>query len=359
MPDTDADILCLSTSFFPMPDAKPHPPDRPAFDDGRHQMGPLTDRRAVFELRTGALTTLERIERTQGRRAEALRVPDRLVRVMRDRYPDRDINPAGGAWDEVDGAVIGDVRVERPWHLLDVLPATLADDLAGFDAAANAEATAHASAVIDDADGPVILDPGATVGPLAVLQGPCYVGPRSVVMPHTLIRPNTVIGPVCKVAGEVGGTVFQGYSNKAHAGYLGDALVGEWVNLGAGTTASNLKNTYGQVRVTVEPGGEPQPTARQFVGPVLGDFVRTAIGTLIPTGAVIGTGCMLASTRYAPAAAPAFGFYVDEHGQQRRPYDFEKFLATAREMARRRDVVFSDAEVALLRDLHTGTATAG
>ena len=165
-------------------------------------------------------------------------------------------------------------------------------------------------------------------------------------------------------------TVIQGHSNKGHAGFLGHALVGEWVNLGADTTASNLKNTYGQVRVQLPSppgaggaGGErssaPSAAAEvaessglTFHGPILGDFVRTAIGTRLPTGAAIGTGVMLASARFAPKTAEAFGFYVDEHGQQRKLYDPDKLIETARAMMSRRGMDLGAAEEALLRALH-------
>src|SRR5690606_29763654 len=109
--------------------------------------------------------------------------------------------------------------------------------------------------------------------------------------------------PTCRIGGEVSHSIFQSFSNKTHGGYLGHALVGEWVNLGAATNASNLKNTYGSVRMQLAARGPREDTGLLQLGPILGDYVRTAIGTRIPTGAVIGTGCMISLSGFAPTFA--------------------------------------------------------
>ena len=107
--------------------------------------------------------------------------------------------------------------------------------------------------VLDAERGPIRIDRGAVIRPGAVICGPCSIGREAVVVDRALIKPDTVIGPVCKVGGEVGGTIFQGYSNKSHEGHLGDSWEGKWVNFGAGTSNSNLLNTYGEVTMQLEP----------------------------------------------------------------------------------------------------------
>src|SRR5699024_3671599 len=131
--------------------------------------------------------------------------------------------------------------------------------------------------------------------------------PRCVIQPHALIRRYAAIGPFCKVAGEVSFSILQGYVNKGHSGFLGHAVIGAWCNFGAGTTASNLKNTYGHVRLQLAGDAAPIDTARMFHGPVMGDFVRTAIVTRLSTGTVLGTGCMIATSGFAPRFAAPFG----------------------------------------------------
>lgn len=165
-------------------------------------------------------------------------------------------------------------------------------------------------AVLDASKGPVVLDQHCEIGANAVIQGPCYIGPHSQVMPLALIRPGTSIGPVCKVGGEVAASVVVGFSNKAHEGYLGDSYVGKWVNLGAGTTTSNLKNTYSPISVKM-PGGSYN-TGRRFLGSFIGDHVKTAIGTRLMAGSYVGFASMLAGSSIAPRFVPSYTFWTDK-----------------------------------------------
>ena len=140
--------------------------------------------------------------------------------------------------------------------------------------------------VFDVRHGVVVIDHGAEVRSGTRLEGPCYVGPGARVL-GGFIR-TSIIGPRAVVRGEVSSTIFHGYANKGHDGFVGHSVIGRWVNLGAGTTTSNLKNTYGTVRLSV--AGTPVDTGRQFLGSLIGDHAKTAIGTMLPTGTVIGTG---------------------------------------------------------------------
>src|SRR5262245_2505622 len=139
--------------------------------------------------------------------------------------------------------------------------------------------------VADTLHGPVVVDEQAMVTPVMGRERPCYSGPRSQIM-GAKIRGGTTIGPHCRIGGEVEASIVHGYSNKYHEGFLGHSYVGEWVNLGAGTHNSDLRNDYGEVTVTI--AGEPVATGLSKVGCFLGDHTKTGLGTLINTGTSVG-----------------------------------------------------------------------
>ncbi len=201
-------------------------------------------------------------------------------------------------------------------------------------------------AVIDATEGPVFIDSGATVRQHACVSGPAYVGRHSVIHPHTFIHGGTSIGPVCKIGGEVAASVFQGYSNKAHSGFLGHAYVGSWVNIGADTTNSNLKNTYGTVRVPIN--GQDVDTGLTFFGCIFGDHVKTGIQQAISTGSVFGFAANVAGSRILPHFVRSFTWLTDgglEDG------DAERLARTAAKAMERRDVTMTEAEHALFEKL--------
>jgi UDP-N-acetylglucosamine diphosphorylase/glucosamine-1-phosphate N-acetyltransferase len=166
-----------------------------------------------------------------------------------------------------------------------------------------------AGAVLNAEPGPILIRENATVEPLAYVEGPAVIGERSLVKVGARIRGSS-IGPVCKVGGEVEASVFQGYSNKQHDGFVGHSYVGEWVNLGANTNTSDLKNTYGEVRFYRSTEafleGKPEPSGQKFLGLTVGDFTKTGISTTFTTGAVVGVGCNLYGTELMPAWVPSF-----------------------------------------------------
>ena len=193
--------------------------------------------------------------------------------------------------------------------------------------------------VLDTRDGPIRLDDGVTVEPFTHLRGPAYVGAGSTLLGGRLTAVS--IGPVCKVHGEIEETVILGYGNKAHDGFLGHAYVGMWVNLGALTTNSDLKNNYGTVRVWTPDG--VVDTGRRKVGCLVGDHVKTAIGTLLNTGTVLDTGSNVFGGT-PPGYLPPFSW-----GAAERAYDLSAFLATAATVMGRRDVELTDGQRRLLR----------
>ena len=251
-----------------------------------------------------------------------------------------------------------------PWDILDHLEAALADDIAScgvppmtgdqmhvhgeHPVLLHPDAVVLPGVVADTTAGPVVVHEGATIRSNASLCGPCVIGPGSIVMDGSLIKSRTSIGPQCRVGGEVGGSILQGYSNKAHDGHLGDSILGRWVNLGAGTTNSNLLNTYTEVLVRLTPDSRMARTGRVFMGSIIGDHVKTAIGTRLMTGTTLGTGCMVASSTPPSTTLPAFTWLTDTGASQ---YRSDKFLDVARTVMARRSIELGAAEAAELQRL--------
>lgn len=205
-------------------------------------------------------------------------------------------------------------------------------------------------AVLDASEGPVLVGDDVAIMANAVVVGPASVGDGSVVRAGARIYGGTAIGPVSKVGGEVAGSVFEGWSNKQHDGFLGHSYVGSWVNLGAATDNSDLKNNYSSVRVTL--GDESIDTGSAFVGATIGGHTKTAIGTKLNTGTVLGVCCNVVCAGFPPKYVPSFswgtpGGFVE--------YDLERALETARVVMGRRSVELTAAEERVLRAVFEAT----
>ena len=196
--------------------------------------------------------------------------------------------------------------------------------------------------VLDASKGPIVVDAGASLGAHSVLVGPCFVGAHSRVKPMTQVREGTSVGPVCTVGGEVSQSIILGHSNKGHEGFLGHSYLGEWVNLGSGTTTSNLKNTYGEIRARV--GTDEVATGRQFLGSVIGDHGKTAILTRLMAGTYIGYGSMIAAAK-SPRFVPSYTFLTDGGAE---PYRIDKAIEVARRVMARRDRQLNAVDEALM-----------
>jgi UDP-N-acetylglucosamine diphosphorylase/glucosamine-1-phosphate N-acetyltransferase len=203
--------------------------------------------------------------------------------------------------------------------------------------------------VFDVRHGAVVLGPGVEVRHGSRLEGPLYAGPGTKLLGGFLRA--SVFGPECRVHGEVSTSVFLGYANKSHDGFIGHSVVGHWVNLGALTTTSNLKNTYGPVRLEV--AGRRIETGRQNLGTLFGDHAKTAIGTMLATGTVVSAGAHLFGPPTPPRYVPPFAW----GGQTEERLSADGFLRVAeRVMPRRGVAVTEELRRSLERTFARGTA---
>lgn len=206
--------------------------------------------------------------------------------------------------------------------------------------------------VIDTTGGPVVIDREAVITAFSRIEGPCYIGPQTQVF-GAKIRAGTTLGPQCRIGGEVECSIVQGHSNKYHDGFLGHGYVGEWVNLGAGTSNSDLRNDYG--KVSVWSAGELVNTGHTKVGCFLGDHCKTGLGALLNTGSSAGVFCnLLPSGGYLPRRLPSFTSWWN--GELRENVDLPAQLNTAGEVMRRRGQTFTDVHARFFHTLYHETA---
>lgn len=202
--------------------------------------------------------------------------------------------------------------------------------------------------VIDVEKGPVIIEDDTVVYPFSRIEGPSYIGRGCWILGANL-RGGVSLGPVCRVGGEVEESIIHGYSNKYHMGFLGHSYVGEWVNIGALTTNSDIKNDYSTVRVYVK--DEWMDTGTQKVGSFIGDHTKFSIGCLLNTGSVIGVACnLLTSGEPLPKYIPSFSWYF--RGRFSKGLGFDKTVEAERAMMARRGVEMTEARVKILRHIY-------
>ena len=236
------------------------------------------------------------------------------------------IVPAGEQWsgphEQGDAVEVDGLRLRGAYDLVTALERFLGEDCDDLRAAASTGipegslvlgdpadvvvlgAAVEPGVVFDVRHGAIVLEAGVEVRHGTRLEGPLYAGPRSKLLGGFLRA--SVLGPECRVHGEISSSVFLGYANKSHDGFIGHSVVGHWVNLGALTTTSNLKNTYGPVRLEV--AGSRIETGRQNLGTLFGDHAKTAIGTMLATGTVVSAGAHLFGPPTPPRYVPPFAW---------------------------------------------------
>lgn len=239
-------------------------------------------------------------------------------------------------------------------HHMAVLSENLEDRLARAEYRQQADgvflapgATLGAYVVTDTARGPIVVEPNASIGPYCYLSGPVHVGEAARVIEHSALKDAVSLGHTTKVGGEVEASTIEAYTNKQHHGFLGHSYLGSWVNLGAGTCNSDLKNTYGLV--CMEYQGRKVATGMQFLGCMIGDYAKTAINTSIFTGKTIGACSMIYG--FVTTNVPSFVNYARLFGQVSET-PVEVMIATQARMFKRRHVEQRPCDVQLLHDMY-------
>lgn len=205
-------------------------------------------------------------------------------------------------------------------------------------------ATVHPMVVLDAERGPVYIDEGVEVHPFSRIEGPCYIGKDSILL-GAKCREGNSIGPACRIGGELEESIIHGYSNKYHDGFIGHAYVGEWVNLGALTTNSDLKNDYSCVSVMLD-GRRSINTGSTKVGSIIGDHVKTSIGTFLNTGSYIGSMAIIMATgKPLPKFIPSFAWFLE--GIVTKGFGKGKLYETAGTAMGRRNCRWTEAEQAM------------
>ncbi len=202
-------------------------------------------------------------------------------------------------------------------------------------------------------DGPIFIDKDAEVMEGSHIRGPFYLGEHSQLKMAAKVYGATTIGPHCKVGGEVSNSVLQGYSNKGHDGFIGNTVLGEWCNLGADTNTSNLKNNYSQVRTYDYASGTMANTGLTFCGLIMGDHSKCSINTMFNTGTVVGVGANVFGGGFPPKHIPSFSWGGSEGFVE---YNFDKMIATARQVYARRGILLSDTIEKMLLNVFEMTA---
>lgn len=204
-------------------------------------------------------------------------------------------------------------------------------------------------AFINTRMGPVYIGRNSEIQECVVLRGPVAIGPSCRVRAGARLLPGVNLGESTRVGGEISNTVFIGYSNKQHDGFLGDAVIGQWCNLGAGCVASNLKNDYSEIRLWSYSQQRFAKTGLQFCGLIMADHCKAGINTMFNTATVVGPGCNIHGAGFPRPYVPAFS---DGGAQGLTRVIFKKFLTTATEMMRHRGIEITDPDRSILQYLY-------
>ena len=202
-----------------------------------------------------------------------------------------------------------------------------------------------AGCIIDASSGPIIIDKNAMIDIGSLIKGPAYIGENVTINPGSKLIGNISLGKFSKVGGELSNVIIQGYSNKQHDGFLGNSFIGEWVNLGANSNNSNLKNNYSNVRVKLSLNKSVN-TNKQFIGCFIGDYSRAGISTMLNTGTVINFGANIYGSGFQSNFIESFAWGKDDK------VDLDKFLETVKIMKQRRGEEISESEKLFMIELY-------
>lgn len=204
------------------------------------------------------------------------------------------------------------------------------------------------AATLNTTDGPIYLAKDAEVMEGSMIRGPFVLGEHATIKMGSKIYGGTSIGEHCKIGGEVSNSLFQGYSNKGHDGFVGNALIGEWCNIGADSNTSNLKNNYGKIRTYNYAIGKEEQTDLQFMGLTMGDHSKCGINTMFNTATVVGVSSNVFGAEFPAKFIPSFAW----GGSSFVAFEFDKAVEASNNMMGRRGLSLSSEDLALLRHIY-------
>ncbi len=196
--------------------------------------------------------------------------------------------------------------------------------------------------IINAETGPVYIGKDTEVMEGCLLRGPLALCDHAALKMGAKVYGATTLGPGCKAGGEINNAVFFANSNKGHDGFLGNAVIGEWCNLGADTNCSNLKNNYGEVKIWDEHHNKSVATGLQFCGLMMADHAKCGINTMFNTGTIAGVSCNVFGSGFPEKFIPSFSWGGSEG---MATYSFDRAMDAARRMMARRNIILSDAAV--------------
>jgi len=385
-------------------------------DESREQMLPLSYTRPVAEIRTGIYTIRERWEKLLKGKASyitseyltdrfpmhieddnivingALMPNDRLVRLMEQLEPNEALMDQGNliaarlnskqfehllndeSIEEISGIELVEtpfIHLAYPWDLFLFLRATIEYDfdlvthgrtsqsipsnnqVISSDAIFLEEGAQVTCSILNAQSGPIYIGKDAQVMEGSIIRGPVTIGEGSIVKMGSKIYGPTAIGPDCRVGGELKEVVMLGHSNKAHDGFLGNSIIGEWCNLGAGTTVSNLKNNYSNVRMWDHSTQSMRDTGLQFLGLVMGDHSKAGIQSMFNTGTIVGAACNIFGEGFPPKFIPSFSWGGASGLVTHR---IEEAMETANRVMARRHVPFTETDEKIFRNVYNLSA---
>lgn len=257
--------------------------------------------------------------------------------------------------------------ITRPWHIFSLNGKAISDDFQLITNNRKSEPLSHTNrytgienifieegaivefSTINATSGPVYIGKGAEIMENCAIRGPFVLGEQSTLKMGAKIYGPTTIGPHCKVGGEVNNTVFFGYSNKAHDGFIGNSVISEWCNLGADTNNSNLKNTYDLVRIWSYVENHFVSTELQFCGLIMGDHSKTAINTMLNTGTVVGVSANIFGEGFPRNYIPSFSW---GGASGFKKFDLQKAIHVAGLVCERRGVILSEVDIEIFKTLY-------
>ena len=352
-------------------------------DDGWRNLLPLTYLHPVFDLSCGMWTPRQRAERIYGevipisrfhkdKKEKGLYINGRAI--LHTKISLKGKNKVLKSKDEIvayiseNGKIPEDAKEEvvdadvlkYPWDIIKFNKKTIKADFESgrFTGRGNIpvcggsemcfvddSARLHKGVYLNTENGPIFIDKNAVVYPSTSIYGPSYIG-KDAIIDNAIIREGSYVGRGCKIGGEIEESIFSSFSNKHHTGFVGHSYLGEWVNLGALTTTSDLKNNYSNVKVTT-PQGEID-TGLLKLGSIIGDHTKTGIGTLLTTGCIIGIFCNIYGGGMFDKYLKSFSWGTKE---ELTVYKIDKAIETAKKVMARRGVIPTEQYINRIREI--------